>query len=38
MILLVLFINSRQKKTGAGNLINKKLKNFKRFFDLARSI
>lgn len=32
MILLVLFINSRQKKTGADNLINKKLKNFKRFF------
>lgn len=38
MILLVLFINSRQKKTGAGNLIDKKLKNFKRFFNLARSI
>lgn len=27
MILLVLFINSRQKKAGAGNLFNKKLKN-----------
>ena len=37
MILLVLFTNRRQKKTGAGNLIYKKLKNFKRFFSLTRS-
>lgn len=37
MILLVLFINSRQKKAGAGNLFNKKLKNFMRFLNLTRS-
>ena len=31
MISLVLFINSRQKKTGAGNLVNKKLKTSSAF-------
>ena len=37
MILLVLFINSRQKRAGAGNFFNKKLKNVMRFFNLIRS-